>query len=578
MAHGGVAESKDDDTADESSVDSEFPVRVAGVFDTIEELYAEVIEDNNGYVDKHDDDHTTGDSAIFNYQKFLNQLKALEKSDFDTTHESAEYNFKGYLLSFALHVYDLVRQEFPDADAAAHTEIVLFENIIYHILKEATKRDWDIESLMDFKENKEILEKYSNLKKLFKGLYTNADIAESAFPFPMKWMHSLDLKYGRRPSRPSSNFASETDHYELMMQTVAHQKSVGSKGNPNTAFAGISFIIKDKNYSSKDPGYIQRYYMPISAHKPLSPAEIPEFMMHVDKHREWADKLEGRALTDTKRFVEKNYRDQAPITVGKPCSDLMIKHSEQAIFAYLQDSDNLQILVEQLREKINESHPAYDDSYGSGLEEIEIRAIVIHIHSHLYMCQNCQVAALGFQHPDSFMAKISKVLEAEDFVVSEKLVVPIIVSSHQPFPLKLERHRMEAEDHKPGEIDIKLLPKGVHIFGKDLTAGITASSSTPFYSRAAVSTALALERRIRKLEAENVKLRALAGIKETTSDEENDAPTASGAGASLGAEAGYKRKRGDSRTTVTSLSSTSATAGIKRARKASAQVTNLDVA
>ncbi|MDF2691451.1 MAG: hypothetical protein K0S29_1306 [Gammaproteobacteria bacterium] len=531
----------DESAALAESEEPAVPEQVSNIFSKIYEIYEEVIVDNQGVeTDIHKSDRHQ-DSVYVNYNKFLEELKKLEpehysiayKRDYVTHKPGTIYEFNGYLLSFALFLYDQANEGYP-GDASHYAEIKKIEDIVYHILVKGIKRGVVFAEQLAFPDNQAILEKHPHLKDLYEQVNSSFEVASTEFPFQTQWMQSLNLSYGRRPGYAEPSFFAETDHYELMMQTTAYQKSERTPDdNPNTAFAGISFIVKDRNQKEESESYVKRYYFPIGEGEPLAPALMPDFKLRFDQRREKAEQI-AKGLTREKRLVEKDNKF-APIALGAEYVDREVRHSEQAIFAYLEDPAKFKQLVDELNSAVQDAY--LDDSY-SGDEPLEIRAIVIHIHSHLYMCQNCQVSALGFQHPEGFMAMAEAALDKAGFEVSDKLVVPVVVSSHQPFPDRHKKYRMPLSEHQAGSMDIKRLQKkGVYLFAKDLTVGLkTDASLTPFSSRAKIATAIALERQISSLQEENQRLK----------DQLQARSESSGGAAGSGQITGSKREREDS--------------------------------
>lgn len=413
---------------------------------------------------------------LVTYRKRVGQL--LEKDFKKTT-----------LLILTLYLYGSLLEslEISQEDSLKHADATVFRDLIYTILVVGLKKRKNFDDqLLSIQEGSDpaISNNFIWLDPMYKKLKHAFAHGHNEFPYQLKWVKNFELVYGRRPSYVSfESSGTQADHYELMTRTVAHQVSEG-----NTAFAALSFFVKDRNVSKKSKEYMKRVYIPLSiGDHPLAPGTLADFNTKLAERRAKAAAVidsTGISVTKKSRILQKGTGEKCCST-GKR-TDADFNHTEQAIYAYLEDKINLGKIVEQLVLQLSGLYPAYDDGYyavDKPLECMTVRSVVLHIHSFFYMCQNCQVGAIGFL--SLFRKVLLSALGETPINSSPKLNLPVLVSTHFPYPGKSERHRFLEEDHAKGEIDIKRMSvDGYSLFSQDITWSLRDKS--PFLSRKSV--------------------------------------------------------------------------------------------
>ena len=358
--------------------------------------------------------------------------------------------------------------------------------------------------------NYEIIEKIPWLKQLIQS-HDLLKPYEGEEPYAVKWVQSLDVTYGRKLVFSSANFLTEKDHYLLeyltRMPKRDHKKvAPKEKGDPNLAHAGISLIVKDPNVLKSSPDYIRKFYLPLGDENARQAQMTTDDAKKVSERISKARSLDGKI--ETPRLVRFDHEKYPPLItedLGQiGVNDTKFHHSEQEIYNYLEDPLNLRILLQDFKKEIEALYPAYRDGFSERLiplKPLNIVAFILHVHSEKYMCENCQVGAIGFQHTENFRRNLKDAVESKEvkglLVLNnlENLAFFMLVSTHLQFP-KEARERFEPERgteqgrHREGVINIKLMRDSTKffIFSKDTRTGCLQSHS-PFYSRLNVAKA-----------------------------------------------------------------------------------------
>lgn len=305
------------------------------------------------------------------------------------------------------------------------------------------------------------------------------------------WIKSLDFSYYRRSDKSRSIDIEGEQHHLLLKAMEASTRTSGG----NHATASLNFILTTKE------GYISDHVVDITAE---SYSHVRDKLNDKDEREKYLQSLDIKELEFAINKCEKVKSKASPdIKKENKDFDFAHSHSEQALFLWLFDDNNLEKMAGELVNII----PNFTE------DEYKVVAIVLNVYTELYMCHNCQAVTLAFQEKlndtgnPKFKSSLVQALAAQGIKTKVKNNVPItvVVTASKPYIFDRRANpseelcRFTEEDHQEVSVDLRTVPDG-HIFFKDISR--VNLSTTTFVSRFN-STISSLEQQLSKLRREH---------------------------------------------------------------------------
>jgi len=257
----------------------------------------------------------------------------------------------------------------------------------------------------------------------------------------IKWVSDFAISYGSRYGKNKSTVVEgKMLHQNLRAIWKANHANKG-----NSVAASVTFIISSERHE-KNGGH-HRLSVPIILNGGKT--------FHVnDAGRDKENRVKERIRSAPEEIL--SLCTANPSESGKPLNiegveavirsrffAMRFHHSEQSLFDYLSIRANIEDLVQSLRA---------EDRVMKGAK---IYAVVLDTFSERYMCKNCEVSMLGFQHPfeSRFLSQLSELLGDVDFVLPRRHPLRLItrMSADKPFG----REKVEQSDHQDLTIDLR---------------------------------------------------------------------------------------------------------------------------
>lgn len=226
------------------------------------------------------------------------------------------------------------------------------------------------------------------------------------------FVKNLALTYGGKLNTEKDvRIGTNLRHENMRLRGLLSQKAGDEQGNYLTA--SLSFVVSDRH--SEHPKFLggKRYTVSLDLLPKKTLLHITDMLgKNSKKFLENVIYRLRSAPEEFRRTATDYISDDKPIT-GKTIQSIhgtsdfykLFHHSEQALFEYLENSNNVKALVEKLKEEGNLS------------EGTKVYFAVLDIYSTNGMCPNCLVSTLGEQNPEhsKFLRYLEKHLDDAGF-------------------------------------------------------------------------------------------------------------------------------------------------------------------
>jgi len=311
------------------------------------------------------------------------------------------------------------------------------------------------------------------------------------------WVKPMQVCYGGSLLHKTVELNLEPIHHQLAADVKKRREenplnpSTDDKldvNRDNLCAASITFVISDRPITAdssqhgrrfitlplviddQDKANLQHYYgsMDLTNYDPIAD-ESTSVLRAIDERIErlaasqYDEKLTEHFPSSVKSSAD--YRNK----MGQPRDfHALFHHSEQALFAYLEQKEHIDTLIMQLKHKLNE------------LNCIKLYAVILSVHSERYMCDNCGISALAMQLKKSlFMRKLIECSIKHGFILpSGHQLVSLVTVTEEKEP---GNKKMTDENHDEYTLDIRRYKYQPLILSQDINRA--KKSITLFSSR-----------------------------------------------------------------------------------------------
>jgi len=304
------------------------------------------------------------------------------------------------------------------------------------------------------------------------------------------WVKDFSLLYGARYDRNDKSCVIRlNDVHSALAESISRRGDTTKEGHKLAA--ALTFIVSDKAYIAENYKLEhRRTYITIrldsgySIHVSSAWRETeqignrkrcPEMKNRIlqrlsaiplDRQQELTDDSNSTNQSLSSKAVEELYTTPA---IENKSFEKFFHHSEQALLDFLEDD----IAIQEIASKLIQ-----DSWFKSGCK---VYAVILSLHSGLYICNNCEVSILGEQNSQQsvFLEKLANSLIKKGCKLpcSNQLRMITCASAINP---SCGRTRKMAEDHLALEIDLRRY-YGNLILQRDIAT--TMQSTTIFRSR-----------------------------------------------------------------------------------------------
>lgn len=338
-------------------------------------------------------------------------------------------------------------------EAVDRLDVDIVERLLLEPKLDITIRDADHKTAVDISKSKNASDAAEKIRSLIAKREERRLLGSTS---RITLTRSLDLYYGKRGKAPLC-IEGDREHASLKA-SISPNLTAG-----NEVIASLTFIIAKPNESRSaltinlqgnafhvTDAWQERTQ--IGGNRPRSRDALQRI---ITRHEQAPQEARGRCTdqaqpnTPLSTTAIKNAFENSNTN---PSFEYLFHHSEQGLYDFLENSKAIEIITQNLKEKLSPGSKIYP-------------MIILRLHSKFYVCANCEVGMLGFQNPEQskFLLKLQASLEKLDNIrLSKHHTFRLVVSISAEKPAR-DMPFKNIEEHEDVHIDLRSLPEHIII-------------------------------------------------------------------------------------------------------------------